>query len=65
MILTYFAPVPPVYYADQACERAKLHLRENAEGVQYVGQVHDDLKYTMVCTSSIEHVDISLLTDHL
>ncbi|KAI9783161.1 MAG: hypothetical protein M1816_001483 [Peltula sp. TS41687] len=39
--------VPPVYYADQACERARLHLRENAEGVQYVGLVHDDLKYSM------------------
>jgi hypothetical protein len=41
--------VPPVYYADQACERAKLHVREQQNGDQVLGQVHKDLKYAMVC----------------
>ena len=40
--------VPPVYYADQACERAKLHVREQEDGSQILGQVHEDLKYAMV-----------------
>ncbi|KAI9841958.1 MAG: hypothetical protein M1837_000278 [Sclerophora amabilis] len=44
---TAVSVVPPVYYADQACERAKLHLRETPNGEQILGQVHEDLKYSM------------------
>lgn len=46
--LTYVLLVPPVYYADQACERAKLHIREGDDGTQILGQVHENLKYAMV-----------------
>ncbi|KAI9783515.1 MAG: hypothetical protein M1839_003685 [Geoglossum umbratile] len=40
--------VPPVYYADQACERAKMHVRRHTDGSQILGGVHQDLKYRMV-----------------
>ncbi|KAI9812851.1 MAG: hypothetical protein M1832_006472 [Thelocarpon impressellum] len=39
--------VAPVYYADQACERAKLHVREAEDGTQILGQVHKDLTWSM------------------
>lgn len=38
-----------MYYADQVCERAKMHLRSNAQGDTVLHDVHDDLRYTMVC----------------
>ncbi|KAI9756775.1 MAG: hypothetical protein M4579_003692 [Chaenotheca gracillima] len=44
---TAVSVVPPVYYADQACERAKLHVREAPDGSQILGQVHEDLKFSM------------------
>jgi hypothetical protein len=52
--------VPPVYYADQACERAKLHVREQENGEQVLGQVHKDLKYAMVCAMMIYFVILLL-----
>ncbi|KAI9821210.1 MAG: hypothetical protein M1827_003944 [Pycnora praestabilis] len=39
--------VPPVYYADQACERAKLHMREGPDGTNFLGNVHENLKFSM------------------
>ena len=44
--------MPPVYYADQACERAKLHVREAEDGSHILGQVHKDLTWNMVRSSS-------------
>ncbi|KAI9666996.1 MAG: hypothetical protein M1829_005603 [Trizodia sp. TS-e1964] len=44
---TAVSVVPPVYYADQACERAKLHLRDTPQGGQILGQVHKSLTYSM------------------
>lgn len=39
--------VPAVYYADQACERARLHLREGPAGKRVLGQVNESLKFCM------------------
>ncbi|KAI9836342.1 MAG: hypothetical protein M1838_005079 [Thelocarpon superellum] len=39
--------VPPVYYAHQACERARLHVRDSPDGGQILGEVKDSLRYTM------------------
>ncbi|KAI9714677.1 MAG: hypothetical protein M1812_006342 [Candelaria pacifica] len=39
--------VPPVYYADQAAERAKLQMRTAADGTSFLGPVQEDLKFTM------------------
>ncbi|KAH0555907.1 hypothetical protein GP486_006150, partial [Trichoglossum hirsutum] len=36
-----------VYYADQACERARLHVRHNEDDSQILGEVHRNLKYSM------------------
>ncbi|KAI9798769.1 MAG: hypothetical protein M1833_004599 [Piccolia ochrophora] len=44
---TAVSVVPPVYYADQACERAKLHVYEGNSGDKVLGEVHNDLRYTM------------------
>lgn len=37
-----------VYYADQICERARLHLQDAPDGTQFLPQVHDNLRWNMV-----------------
>jgi eukaryotic translation initiation factor 2C len=41
------AVVPPIYYADQACERARLHLDDAANGSQILRPVHGNLQWNM------------------
>lgn len=42
------AVVPPIYYADQACERARLHIvKDKATGHDVLGPVHDNHRWNM------------------
>ncbi len=41
------AVVPPIYYADQACERARLHLRAVGSDAASLGPVHPNLAWNM------------------
>jgi eukaryotic translation initiation factor 2C len=45
---TSIAVCPPIYYADQAAERAKLHLEDtDQDGVKRLGPVAETLKWFM------------------
>jgi len=44
---TSVAVCPPVYYADQACERARLHLLDAEDGKMKLGPVHAKLRWNM------------------
>ncbi|ELR04129.1 hypothetical protein VC83_02051 [Pseudogymnoascus destructans] len=44
---TSVAVCPPVYYADQACERARLHLMDADDGKMRHGPVHANLRWNM------------------
>lgn len=44
---TSVAVCPPVYYADQACERARLHLMDADDGKMKLGPVHTNLRWNM------------------
>ncbi|OBT88213.1 hypothetical protein VE02_02429 [Pseudogymnoascus sp. 03VT05] len=44
---TSVAVCPPVYYADQACERARLHLMDADDGKMKLGPVHANLRWNM------------------
>jgi hypothetical protein len=37
-----------VYYADQACERSRLHLQDKQDGTKFLPTVHKNLSWRMV-----------------
>ncbi|KAL7268541.1 hypothetical protein RUND412_008830 [Rhizina undulata] len=44
---TAVSVVPPVYYAKQACDRARQHVRHSGDGHSQLVQVASKLKYSM------------------
>jgi eukaryotic translation initiation factor 2C len=45
---TSVAVIPAIYYADQACERARIHLQDREDGTKFLPAVHANLQWNMV-----------------
>ncbi len=54
----------PAYYADQICERAKLHMTVGEDGTPYLPPVHEDLKSRMVSYQVSGLLPFCMLTFH-